>query len=53
MLGVMVFATLDQYARPMPQPEHALKNAFIFAGLFLTGPGRYTLASWLPRRWRR
>ena len=50
MLGVMVFATIDQYARPMPAPEHALKNAFIFAGLFLVGPGRFSLDALLRRR---
>ena len=44
LLSVMVMATLDQYTRPMPAPEHALKNAFIFAGFFLVGPGRLTLA---------
>jgi putative oxidoreductase len=49
LLGVMIMATLDQYSRTMPAPEHALKNAFIFAGLFLVGPGRHTLA----RLWRR
>jgi putative oxidoreductase len=44
LLSVMVMATLDQYTRPMPAPEHALKNAFVFAGMFLVGPGRLTLA---------
>jgi putative oxidoreductase len=43
LLGVMVMATIEQYHRPMPQPEHSLKNAFIFLGMFLTGPGRYRL----------
>ena len=43
MLGVMVFATIEQFNRAMPAPEHALKNAFVFAGMFLVGPGRYTL----------
>jgi putative oxidoreductase len=43
MLGVMVFATIDQFNRAMPAPEHALKNAFVFAGLFLAGPGRHAL----------
>jgi putative oxidoreductase len=42
LLGVMVMATIEQYQRPAPQPEHALKNAFIFIGLFLTGPGRFS-----------
>ena len=50
MLGVMIFATLDQYARPMPAPEHALKNAFIFAGMFLVGPGRWSLDVLMKRR---
>ena len=44
MLAVMVMATLDQYTRPVPAPEHALKNTFIFAGFFFVGPGRLTLA---------
>jgi putative oxidoreductase len=43
MLAVMVFATLDQLNRAVPAPEHALKNAFVFAGMFLVGPGRYVL----------
>jgi putative oxidoreductase len=50
MLGVMVVATVEQLSRDMPQPEHALKNAFVLAGLFLIGPGRYTLSSLFKRR---
>jgi putative oxidoreductase len=50
LLGVMIFATLDQFSRAVPAPEHALKNAFVFAGLFLVGPGRYTLQSLFGRR---
>jgi len=50
MLGVMVVATIEQLSREMPQPEHALKNAFVLAGMFLIGPGRYTLSSWFGRR---
>ena len=46
LLTVMVLATLDQYGRAVPAPEHALKNAFIFAGMFLIGPGRYSLDTW-------
>lgn len=45
MLGVMMFATVEQLNRAVPAPEHALKNAFVFAGMFLVGPGRYTLQS--------
>jgi putative oxidoreductase len=43
LLGVMTVATVEQYARPAPVPEHAFKNAFIFAGMFVIGPGRYSL----------
>jgi putative oxidoreductase len=50
MLGVMVMATLDQLGRDMPQPEHALKNAFVLAGMFLVGPGRYTANALFGRR---
>jgi putative oxidoreductase len=53
LLGVMVFATIDQYTRAMPQPEHALKNAFIFAGMFLAGPGAYRLGALFSRKRRR
>jgi len=50
MFGVMVFATIEQFGREMPQPEHALKNAFVLAGLFFVGPGRYTLGTLFNRR---
>ena len=42
LLVVMVMATIEQLGRPMPAPEHALKNAFVVAGMFLVGPGRYS-----------
>jgi putative oxidoreductase len=50
LLSVMVVATVEQYSRPMPAPEHAIKNAFLFAGLFLTGPGRFALDAFRGRR---
>ena len=50
MLGVMVMATIDQLGREMPQPEHALKNAFVLAGMFFVGPGRYRVNMLLGRR---
>jgi putative oxidoreductase len=50
LLGVMVMATIDQFGREMPQPEHALKNAFVVAGLFFVGPGRYTASALFKRR---
>jgi hypothetical protein len=35
-------------------PEHALKNAFVVAGMFLVGAGRYSLAKMFSRGgWRR
>ena len=53
ILVVMVMATIEQFGRPMPQPEHALKNAFVVAGMFLVGPGRYSLANMVSRGGRR
>ena len=50
LLGVMVMATIDQFGREMPQPEHALKNAFVVAGLFFVGPFRYTASALFRRR---
>ena len=50
MLSVMAMATIEQFGRAMPQPEHALKNAFVLAGMFLVGPGRLTLAGLFTRR---
>ena len=50
LLGVMVMATIDQFGREMPQPEHALKNAFVVAGLFFVGPGRHTASALFRRR---
>lgn len=50
ILGVMVVATIEQFGREMPQPEHVLKNAFVLAGTFFAGPGRYTVARLLGRR---
>jgi putative oxidoreductase len=50
MLTVMAVATIEQFGRAEPMPEHALKNAFIFAGLFLTGPGRHSLDAMIARR---
>jgi putative oxidoreductase len=51
MLTVMIVATIEQFGRAMPAPEHALKNAFVFAGMFVIGPGRYTLGRLRGKRW--
>ena len=53
MLTVMIVATVEQLGRPNPLPEHALKNAFVLAGMFLAGPGRYAVSSLFSRRGRR
>ena len=53
ILGVMIMATIEQAGRADPMPEHALKNAFVLAGMFLIGPGRYTAAVMFSRRGRR
>lgn len=47
---VMIMATIEQFSRPMPVAVHSINNAFIFAGLFLIGPGRYSLDRVLSRR---
>ncbi len=49
LLSVMVVATIEQFGRDNPLPEHALKNAFIFAGMFFVGPGRFSFDAALSR----
>ena len=41
LFGVMLFATIEQFTRAVPAPEHALKNLFVFLGMFFVGPGRF------------
>ena len=50
LLAVMIMATIEQTTRADPMPEHALKNAFVLAGMLLVGPGRYTAAAVFTRR---
>ena len=50
MVLEMTVATIEQFTRPMPVPAHSFNNAFVFAGLFLTGPGRYSLDYLLAKR---
>jgi putative oxidoreductase len=52
LLGVMIMATIEQSTRADPMPEHALKNAFVLAGMLLVGPGRYSAAAVFTRRKR-
>ena len=40
---VMIVATTSHVVSGQGTPAHAFKNAWVFAGLFLTGPGRYSL----------
>ena len=43
MFGTMIVATVEQYTRPMPVPVHSIVDAFLFSGLFVIGPGSYSL----------
>jgi putative oxidoreductase len=43
LAGVMVVATTNHIATGQGTPAHAFKNAWLFAGLVLVGPGRYSL----------
>jgi putative oxidoreductase len=47
---VMVIATISHMATGQGTPAHAFKNAWLFAGLVLLGPGRYSLDHFLTRR---
>ena len=47
---MMIVATIEQFSRPMPAAVHSINNAFVFAGLFLIGPGRLSLDYVLRRR---
>jgi putative oxidoreductase len=44
---VMVVTTTNHIATGQGTPAHACKNAWLFAGLVLVGPGRYSLDSLL------
>ncbi len=43
LASVMFVATFEQWSRPVPVPEHSVKNLWLFIGMFLVGPGRYSL----------
>lgn len=47
---VMVVAATQHIVSGQGSPSHAVKNAWLFAGLFLIGPGRYSLDHLLARR---
>ena len=49
-VGVVMFvATVNHIATGRGSPAHAFKNAWLFAGLFLIGPGRYSVDYLLAR----
>jgi putative oxidoreductase len=50
LVCVMIVATTQHFVTGVGTPAHALKNAFLFAGLILTGAGRYSLDAWLAAR---
>ena len=47
---VLVVATTNHIATGQSTPAHAFKNACLFAGLLLVGPGRYSLDHLLASR---
>jgi putative oxidoreductase len=47
---VMVVATTNHITTGQGTPAHAFKNAWLFAGLVLVGPGRYSLDHLLTSR---
>jgi len=50
IMCVMIVAATNHITTGEGTPAHAFKNAWLFAGLFLIGPGRYSLDELLARR---
>ncbi len=48
----MLVAALSHYVSGRGTPGHAVKNAFLFAGIFFVGPGKYSVDEWIARRRR-
>ncbi len=46
----MIVAATRHFVTGQGSPAHAFKNAFLFAGLLLIGPGKYSLDAWIARR---
>lgn len=53
ILAVMFVATANHISTGRGSPAHAFKNLWLFAGLFVIGPGRYSLDHLLAGRLRR
>jgi putative oxidoreductase len=47
---VMIVATTNHMVTGQGTPSHSFKNAWLFAGLFFVGPGRYSLDEMRKRR---
>lgn len=52
IMFVMIVAATNHFVTGRGTPAHALKNAFLFAGLVLVGPGKYSLDAWIAGRRR-
>ena len=50
LMFVMIVATTNHFVTGQGSPAHAFKNIFLFAGLVLIGPGRFSVDAWLERR---
>ncbi|MFQ6616510.1 MAG: DoxX family protein [Fidelibacterota bacterium] len=48
----MFMASWSHFASGRGSPAHALKNLFVLTGVFMVGPGRYSLDAVLARWWR-
>ena len=48
----MFVATVNHYATGSGTPGHSAKNAMLFLGLLLIGPGKYSLDEWIAARTR-
>ena len=47
---VMIVATTNHIVSGQGTAAHAFKNAWLFAGFFLMGPGRYSIDQYFARR---
>lgn len=50
LMVVMLFATADHVTSGEGSPAHAFKNIWLFAGLLVSGPGRYSIDAVIGRR---
>ena len=50
LMFIMIVALRSHLVSGEGTPAHAFKNAWLFGGLVLTGPGRYSLDHLLARR---